>query len=156
AEFAGDRVTDFRFDHVDAILTRAAVPRIEDGRKRGGPSAAANLRGELLPMFDYAIRLDLIASNPVALSTAPRVPKGGFHAWTEEEIAQYRAHHAIGTHARLALEIFLWTWQRRGDASTFGRQHLRGRRITYTQAKTGKTLSLPAAPQLLAAIEAMP
>lgn len=160
AEFARDQVAGFRFDHIEAILMKAARPRIEQSprgpRKRGGPSAAGNLRGELLPLFDYAIRLGLIASNPVRLATAPAVPKGGFHAWTEAEIAQYRAKHSLGSKARLALEIFLWTWMRRGDASGFGRSHLKAGRITYTQAKTGKTLQIPAAPQLLAAIEAMP
>ena len=160
AEFANDQVAGFRFDHIEAILMQAARPRIEPSprgpRKRGGPSAAANLRGELLPLFDYAIRLGLIASNPVRLAVAPAVPKGGFHAWTEAEIATYRATHALGSKARLALEIFLWTWMRRGDASEFGRSQLKAGKITYTQAKTGKTLRLPAAPQLLAAIEALP
>jgi hypothetical protein len=43
-----------------------------------------------------------------------------------------------------------------GDAHRFGPQHMKGERIQYTQAKGGKTLWLPAAPQLLAAIKAMP
>lgn len=157
AEFAADKVADWRFDHVEALLMRTARPSADArGRKRGGPSAASNLRGALLPLFDYAIRLGLIASNPVALSDAPKVPKGGFHAWTEIEIAQYRARHPLGSAARLALEIFLWTWQRRGDASQFGHKHLQNGRFEYVQGKTGKTIWLPAAPQLLAAIAAMP
>ena len=156
AAYGKHRVADFRFDHIEAILLRAAAPRTEKGRKLGGPSAALNLRGELLPLFRYAMRLGLVTVNPVELATPPKAPRGGFHTWTEEEIAQYRARHQLGTKARLALEIFLWTAQRRGDASTFGRQHLAGGKVTYTQAKTGKTLSMPAAPQLLAAIAAMP
>ncbi len=136
---------------------RAAEPRTSaKGRKMGGPHAAINLRDRLKPMFDYAVRLQLIAVNPVAQAQAPKAPKGGFHPWTEAEIAQYRAHHPIGSKARLALEIFLWTAQRRGDASTFGRKHLADGKIAYTQAKTGKTLWLPAAPQLLEAIAATP
>jgi hypothetical protein len=64
------------------------------------------------------------------------VPKGGFHTWTEDEIEQYRAHHALGTNPRLALEIFLWTALRRGDASTFGPRHLKHGKIEVTPAKT--------------------
>jgi len=157
AEYGTQRVANFRFDHIETILMRAAEPRVSDkGRKMGGPHAAINLRDRLKPMFDYAVRLKLIATNPVADAQAPKAPKGGFHPWTEGEIAQYRSKHAVGTKARLALEIFLWTAQRRGDGSTFGRRHMIDGRIEYTQDKTGKTLWLPAAPQLLEAIAAMP
>lgn len=156
-EFAGDRIADFRFDHIETILSRAARPRVEKGRRRGGPSAANNLRGELKPLFDYAFKLlGIEKPNPVDQAATIAVPKGGFHSWSEEEIAQYRHCHPLGTQARLAAEIVLWTWQRRGDASQFGRKHLRDGRFQFTQSKTGKTLWLPVAPQLQAAIDAMP
>ncbi|MBO0749849.1 MAG: tyrosine-type recombinase/integrase [Porphyrobacter sp.] len=155
-EFRNDRVADFRFDHIEAVLARAAVVRVENGRRRGGPHAASNLYGELVPFFRYAIRQGLIATNPVELADAPKVPRSqGFHTWTDDEIEQYRAAHALGTKARLALEIFLWTALRRGDASGFGRAHLKAGKIAYTHAKTGQTVWMPAAPQLVEAIEAM-
>ena len=152
-----DRVADFRFDHIEAILMKAARPWKDDnGRKRGGPSAAGNLRGELKPFFDYAIKLlALKQPNPVDQAATIAVPKGGFHTWTEGEIAQFRAKHQLGTKARLALEIFLWTAQRRGDASTFGRRHIVNGRIEFTASKTDKAMWLPMAPQLAEAIEAM-
>lgn len=162
AEYAKYQIVHFRFDHIEAILSRAAERRKNDkGRMIGGPSAANNLRKELLPFFAYAIKsLGLTRPNPVEQADSIKVPKGGFHSWSEDEITQYRAHHALGTSARLALEIFLWTAQRRGDASTFGPKHLRDGLIEVTPAKTanssGKTIWLPAAPQLLDAIAAMP
>jgi len=127
----------------------------------GGPSAASNLRRELLPFFAYAIKLLRIErQNPVDQANTIKIPKGGFHSWSEEEIAQYREHHPLGTSARLAIEIFLWTAQRRGDASTFGPRHMRNGMIEVTPAKTanstGKTIWLPVAPQLLEAIASMP
>jgi integrase len=151
-----DRIADFRFDHIEAVLMKAARPWADaKGRKRGGPSAANNLRGELKPFFDYAIKLlGLMQPNPVDQAAPISVPRGGFHTWTEAEIAQYRAHHALGTMARLALEIFLWTAQRRGDASTFGRRHIVDGRFEFHARKTDKTMWLPIAPQLLEAIEA--
>jgi integrase len=42
-----------------------------------------------------------------------------------------------------------------GDARTFGPEHIKGGKINYRQGKTGRDLWLPAAPQLLEAIEAM-
>ena len=162
AEVAHDLITNFRFDHIEALLLRAAKKRQnETGRMIGGPSAANNLRGELKPFFDYAIKLlGLQRPNPVDQAASISVPKGGFHTWTEDEIQQYRKHHKLGTKARLALEIFLWTALRRGDASTFGRKHLKDGKIEVTPSKTkdstGRVLWLPAAPQLIEAIEAMP
>lgn len=156
-EYGTYRIADFRFDHIETILARVAEPRVSDkGRKLGGPHAAINLRDRLRPLFAYAVRLKLLSNNPVEEALPPKAPRGGFYAWSEADIAQYRSVHGLGTKARLALEIFLWTAQRRSDACTFGRQHLVDGRFEYTQAKTGTTLWLPAAPQLLEAIAAMP
>ncbi len=160
-EFGKDKIEHWRFDHIEAILAKAAIKTKNDkGRTIGGPSAAMNLRGELLPFFDYGFKLlGITKQNPVAQAASISVPKGGFHTWTELEIAQYRNHWALGTKARLALEIFLWTAQRRGDAAAFGRKHLIDGHIEVTPAKTknssGTKLNLTAAPQLLEAIAAM-
>ena len=50
--------------------------------------------------------------------------------WDETEIAQFEKRHAIGTRARLALALLLYTAQRRGDVVRMGRQHLRDGVIT--------------------------
>jgi len=161
AEYGEDKISNFQFEHIEVILARAAEKRTnEKGRLVGGPHAAHNLRRELKTFFDYAFKLLRIErANPVDKAATVKTPRGGFHTWTEEEIAQYRAHHKLGTKARLALEIFLWTVQRRGDASKFGHKHLRGGQISFTPSKTkdstGVVIAMPAAPQLLAAIDAM-
>jgi integrase len=54
------------------------------------------------------------------------------------------------------MEIMLWTFQRPGDAYRFGPQHLYAGKVRYTQAKTGKTLYLPAAKEMLEALAALP
>jgi integrase len=155
--FANDQLGDFRFDHIEAVLSKAAATRTVGKRKLGGPSASNNLRGELKPFFDYGFKLlDIEKKNPVEQAAPIAVPKRGFHSWSEGEIAQFRAHWPIGTKARLCVEIALWTWLRRGDVSTFGRKHLQGGKLQLVHSKTSKALGLPAAPQLIAAIEAMP
>ncbi len=171
AEFGAQRIADWRFDHVEAVLARAAEKRpapVRTGEKPranprmiGGPSAAMNLRGELLPFFDYAFKLlGIEKQNPVAQASGVAVPRGGFHPWTDPEIEQYRQRWPMGTQARLAAEIILWTALRRGDASSFGRKHLIDGQIEIIPAKTrestGVSIRMKAAPQLLEAIAAMP
>jgi integrase len=156
AEFGTDLVAGFGFDHIEAILLAKSAKRQAGKRTVGGPVAAINLHKQLKRLFRYAVKLGLIATNPAELAESIKAPKGGRHPWSEPQIAAYRKRHPLGTKARLALEIFLWTGLRLADGSRFGRAHIKGGIIRYTQAKTGKELILPAAPQLLAAIEAMP
>jgi integrase len=157
AEFAGDLVANFRFDHIEVVLQRRAEKRIVDKRTVGGPGAAANLHDQLRRLFAYAIRLGWIARNPAEEAELPvKVTRVGFHSWTEEQIAAYQRRHPLGTKARLAQELMLWTGLRRSDAVRVGPQHLKGGRIRLTAGKTGKVVDMLAAPPLLAAIAAMP
>jgi integrase len=156
AEFGKDMVSGFRFDHIEAILLAKAGKRQAGKRIIGGPVAAVNLHKQLKRLFRYAVKLGLIATNPAELAEGVKPQKGGRHPWSEEQIAAYRKRHPLGTKARLAVETFLWTGLRLADGARFGPAHIKGGVIRYVQAKTGKELILPAAPQLLAAIEAMP
>jgi integrase len=46
----------------------------------------------------------------------------GFRAWSEKDVAKYEARHPIGTKARLALDLLLYTGVRRSDVVTLGPQ----------------------------------
>jgi integrase len=148
-------VRDFRFDHIEAIVMNRAAPDPKARRRRGGPHAAKRLRTQLIKLFNLAIKLGWIESNPAALSEPVKARVKGYHTWSDSQIEAYRATHPIGTTARAAMEIMLWTFQRPGDAYRFGPQHLQGGKVRYTQAKTGKTLYLPAAREMLEAIAAL-
>lgn len=132
--------------HLDAIL----------GAMSDRPAAANNLRKALKRMFKYAIKLEMRADNPAMLTDPYKQNGDGFHAWSEEEIDAYRAHHPLGTRPRLAMELLLWTDQRRSDVVRMGKQHVRDGRLHVRQQKTGKLLWIKMAPQLHAAIDAMP
>lgn len=156
-EFGRDLVADFRPKDIEAILIAKMAKRQVGKREVGGLSAAARLRDQLDRLFKLAIKDGDIAANPVSTaSELPTAQSDGFHSWTEEEIAIYQNCYTLGTKARLALEILLWTGLRRGDAIRLGPQHLRDWRIRMQAGKTGKAVDLIAAPDLLAAIEAMP
>ena len=57
-----------------------------------------------------------------------KVPKSdGHHSWTDEEIAAFEKAHPIGTKARLAMALALYTAQRRGDLVRLRSRRYRGR-----------------------------
>jgi len=86
-----------------------------------------------------------------------RAPKSdGFQTWGEDEIAAFRKQHAVGTRARLALELLLNTAQRRSDIVRMGRQHVKDGVLTVRQKKTGTTLKIPVHADLKTALDAMP
>ena len=151
-------VAGLRFNHVEAILVaKAKINKDEKGRKVGGPFASERLRKLLRRLFAHAVRLEMIAVNPVELAKGPKVPKTrGFHTWTDEEIEQFRAAHPMGNKARLALELLRWTMQRGGDARTFSPSQRKGGQIHIWNEKTDKFTWVPEPPQLTAAINAMP
>jgi integrase len=122
------------------------------------PAAARNMRKLLKRLFRHAVKVGMIQSNPMDLVGPIRQDKAntGFHAWTEAEIDAYRAHWPLGTKQRLAMELLLWTDQRRGDMVKMGPQHVRGGRIYLRQGKGSKALGIPIAPQLATAIAATP
>jgi integrase len=84
----------------------------------------------------------------------------GFHSWTLEEVEQFEAFHAVGTKARLALALLLYTGVRRSDVVQLGRQHMRDGWITFRVTKGAlrnpKTLSIPVLPTLKSVMDATP
>jgi integrase len=154
-------VRDVRFDHIDAIISKARMKTIDErGRAVGGVEAARKLRKELRRFFGFAVKLGWLSKNPVeesqSVKVAPSERSTGYYTWTEEDIARYRARWPLGTKQRLAMELILWTDQRKVDAIHLGRQHVRDGKFVLRQSKTGKRLILPIAPPLVAAIDAMP
>jgi integrase len=84
----------------------------------------------------------------------------GFHTWSVEEVEQFEERHPIGTKARLALGLLLYTGQRRSDVIRLGKQHARGGKLTFTQHKGRNRkphrLTLPILPVLQRIIDATP
>lgn len=155
-------VADFTFAHIDVIISRKRQKVLGGKRPEGGIEAARKLRKELVRLFDYAEKIGMrpVGSNPVRMAEKVRVPAGekstGYHSWTEDEIEQYRAHHKLGTNAQLAMELMLWTGQRRVDAIRIGPDDILNGRVAVRQSKGGKGLRLHIALQLQEAIAAIP
>jgi integrase len=118
------------------------------GSKANTPHAANNLLKVLRVLLGYAVSIDMIDSNPSVGVKKYRGSGDGFHSWTEAEIAQFQERHTIGTRARLAFSLLLYTAQRRGDVVKMGWQQLKDNTITLRQEKTDTALTIPLHPDL--------
>jgi integrase len=125
-----------------ALLLREHVVRFMAARATK-PEAANVLRNALRALMRHAIDIGLRADDPTRDVKAIRVKSDGYHSWTEDEIAQFEERHPIGSRARLALALLLYTGQRRSDVVRMGRQHIRDGKIAVQQIKTGHPLKIP-------------
>jgi integrase len=153
------RLASIKFESIDKIIAKKMIKTGTGNKTKGGIHAARKLRKELIRFFAFCVKAGLCEKNPAAESERVRVTAAekskGFHSWTEDEIATFRAYWKLGTKQRLAMELYLWTDQRRCDVHKMGRNQIVGGRLPVTQEKTGKTLWVALAPQLLEAIVAM-
>lgn len=140
------RIADMKRQHVAVLLDR----------KAGRPGAALNLLSALKMLMRYAVDVGLRADDPTVNVRRPKLRDGGFYPWTEEDIERFEQRHAVGSKARLALALLVYTGQRRGDVIKLGRQHVRNGAIHLRQAKTGKPLAIPIHPELRVILDATP
>ena len=107
------------------------------------PFAARNWLKTIRHLTQYCIAQEMCAADPTQGIKLPRAKTDGHHTWTDNEIAQYEAAHPVGSNARLALALGVYTGLRRGDAVKVGPQHLRNGVLTVRQEKTGGTIRIP-------------
>lgn len=112
------------------------------------PVSANNLRKRMKQLMNFAIQEGFRRDNPVAATKRLKSPKGGFPDWTEEEISRFEAHYPIGTTARLAFDLALFTAQRRADVRVMGPANIQRGKIVVQQQKTGVQLKIPVHPCL--------
>jgi len=126
------RVEAVETRHLDAIFD--AMPK---------RFAAVNLRRRLSRVFRLAVRIGWRRDNPISQSEVKRPKTEGYIPWSEEDIAQFERHWAVGSKERLAFALLLYTGCRRSDVSSLGRQHVQDGRISVVQFKGGKRVSIP-------------
>ena len=120
------------------------------------PHAARNWLKAARHFCKFCIKHKLIAADPT-LGIKASVPRSdGHHTWTEDELARYETVHPIGSKARLAFALGLYTAQRRGDVIRMGRQHIKDGLIAVKQEKTGAPLYIPIHPELQDILDATP
>lgn len=159
-------IEHFRKEHGDGPVRGLKKKHISAiiGGKANTPEAANLLLKVLRVVLNYAVDIEMIESNP-AIGVKRYHSRGeGRHPWSEEEVAQFERRHAIGSKARLALALGLYTAQRRSDAVRMGWQHVSRKLvdgkwkdvIAVRQDKTDTPLKIPMHPQLMQVLTASP
>ena len=134
-------------------------------RKVDYPESANERVKRLRSLFTWARQPENahlgVTSNP-AQQVSYLKPKraGGFPTWSQADIERYQHHHPIGTKARLALELLIYTGARRSDVVILGRQHLRNGELSWVQHKGRQkkrtVVTIPVLPELMKILEASP
>jgi integrase len=142
-----------------ARLTPKSVRVLRD-RKAALPEAG-NERVKLIrAMFTCAVEEEHAVANPARDVPLIKTGSTGFHSWTTEEVERFEEHHAIGTKARLAFALLLWTGVRRSDVVLLGKQHARGGWLKFAQQKnrnrTPVIIEIPILADLQRIIDASP
>jgi integrase len=146
----------FRADHGDKPIALLPPKFIAVMLSKMKPFAARNWLKTIRHLMQFCVAQEFCASDPTQGIKLPRVKSDGFHTWTDCEIEQFEQAHAIGTKARLALALLVYTGQRRGDVLKMGRQHIRDGVMQVRQDKTGAVLAIPVHPALQAILDATP
>jgi integrase len=148
----GDRsAIDLKAKHVEKLMEARADK----------PDSANGLRKVLRAMMQVAIKLGWRDDDPTqgVRKIRPK-KKGGFHRWTDGDIGQFERRHPIGSRARLAMALGLFTGQARQDVIAMGEQHVTNEVLFWVRLKTehltGLELAIPVHPELRKIIDATP
>lgn len=145
----------FRADYGDrsiATLDERAVRAILVKRT---PLAGRNLLKTLRGLIKHSIAVGMRKDDPTANIRIKAPKSDGHHTWTDNEIAAFERRHPLGTRARLALTLLLYTGQRRGDVVRMGRQHIQDNILRLRQEKTGNLIEIPVRQEIWDALAAV-
>lgn len=147
ADYGNKLVKDMKCQDIVAIMAA----------KADRPNAANHDRLILNFVFDRAVHHGYIQGN--VARDVKKLPAlgGGYHVWTEAEIAQFIATHPLGTVPHTTLMLMLHTGAGRSDVTTFGPDNIKVGRLRYSRPKCldrlGVEVDIPLTSELLACIE---
>jgi len=138
------------------------VAKLRD-EKAAFPDAANNRVKALRQLFAWASSPEYryATKNPARdVGKLRSKNPDGIRAWSEADAARYEARHPIGTKARLAFDLLLYTGVRRSDVVRLGPQMERDGKLVFSETKGSarivKTHELPILPPLRKSIDATP
>lgn len=120
-------VREMRREHVRSIIARRAET----------PGAANSLLQKIKVLIHFAIDNGWRSDDPTL--RIKKFAKGEFHTWTEDEIAAYETRWPVGTTARLAFALLLYTGQRRSDVVLMSWSDVKDGAIGVVPLKTKRT-----------------
>lgn len=154
-----DRICEQDGDKPVAMMQQKHVRKLRD-ELSDKPGAARNRLKALRALFRWAVEADEAPHDPTMGVRHISYATKGHHTWSIDEVEAFEQRHPIGTKARLAFAVLLYTSWRREDAVRLGSQHVRDGRIKYRQAKNEHRspvdMDIPLHPDLAAVIRATP
>lgn len=138
-----------------AHVTKATIIAAMD-KRAATPHHANNMLTALSKLFEWAVANDHVKANPCDGVKPFKAKIIGHHPWSVEQVEQYRKAHPVGTKARLALDLLLFTGLRRSDVIRAGKQHVRDGVLSYRTKKTGAWVHIPIFADLQTSIDATP
>lgn len=141
-----------------ASLTVITQDVIQEGvdKRHETPAAAANFLKTMKGMFAWGKKMRMVAADPTIGVEPPGYKTDGFPPWAVEDVVAFRTKYAIGTPERLAMELMLLAGLRRSDVVLAGRQHISGRVLSMSTAKTGTRITVELSDELMKVIDATP
>ncbi len=94
----------FRGEHGNKSNAELQRTHVKDmvAARADTPAAANNFLRMVRMLMAFAVDLEMRKDDPTRGIKPLKMNRDGFHTWTEVELDQYRAHHPIGSKARLA------------------------------------------------------
>lgn len=148
---------------------RAKHVRAIRDEKLDFPEAANGRLKALGQVFKWAIEEELVETDPTAAVDNLKGSSIGFHTWTMEEVHAFEQRHPVGTRARLALALLLFTGVRRSDVVKLGRHMEQAGSLHFVETKGANSHALsrkkrsapkqrviPIVPELREVIDATP
>jgi len=151
-------IEHFREEHGNkrvALLQREHVKKIM-GKLADRPAAANQWLKIIKILMRHALEMGMRRDDPTLGIRRLKSRSTGYQTWTEDEIATYYAKHLPGSRERLAMDLLLYTGQRRGDVVRMGRQHVRKGVLLIRQSKTNSQVEIPVHAALQRSIDATP
>lgn len=128
--------------------------------KQDTPMAANEIVKTVRTLYSWAKEAGHKTANPAKEVPYLGSESDGFHTWTVEEVRQYEEAHRVGSKARLALALLLYTGVRRSDVVRLGKQMERSGWLCFTEVKGRrkkiKNRELEILPQLRQVLDATP
>ena len=155
-----DEICENHGDKPISEMQSKHVRRLRD-EKATKPGAARNRLKALRALFAWAMEEGLVAHDPTQGVKAISYAANPYHTWTIAEVKTFEEKHPVGTKARLAMALMLYTACRREDVVRLGPQHIRNDRVKFRQAKnehrrTPIEIDIPLHKDLAAIIGATP
>jgi integrase len=140
-----------------ASVSTAAATILRDCKLASPQMGNARVKA-MRAVFRWAVAEKLAKTDPAAAVPYFKVATEGHHTWSRAEVLAYQRQHPLGTTARLALALLLYTGVRRSDVVRLGRQHLADGWLMFTATKNAgrrpMTIEIPVLPALQEAIDA--